>query len=118
MEGKYMSTDQVITNKVATVQELAQLAIKNTYDKHDSVGKVYNKGTEEIKIGGHYPELELVRIAPENDHGYQGYIYKNRETNEYYLVHEGSAMPGFNSETAKVRRLGFNPTSFLIINYQ
>ena len=62
-----------------------------------------------------YPPVLLSYV---NDHGYQGYIYKNRETNEYYLVHEGSAVPGFNSETAKVRRLGFNPTSFLIINYQ
>ena len=96
-----MSTNSVITNKVATVQELAQLAIKNTYNNSDAEGKIYNRDDKkEIKIGGHYPELKLVRKVSA-DSGYQGYIYQNLETNKYYLVHEGSAVPGLNSETAK-----------------
>ncbi len=83
-----------------TLIEYAQLAIENTYGNPNNkeLNYIYNNDTDgtpkqELKIDGHYPKIKLVEKVS-TDKGYQGYVYQNLETNQYYLVHEGSVTPG------------------------
>ena len=65
----------------------AELAIANAYGKPQ-------QNTVTITVDNQTTTYSLVEQAPINDHGYQGYIYQNLETKQYYLVHEGSVTPG------------------------
>ena len=65
----------------------AELAIANIYGKPI-------ENTVTITTEGKTVEYRLIEQAPPNSSGYQGYVYQNLETNQYYLVHEGSVTPG------------------------
>lgn len=75
----------------------AALAIENRYENNADVGTHYNiignNGQIEnpLTINGANPSVVLISKSNNNSpSGYQGYLYKNLDNGEYYLVHGGS----------------------------
>ena len=84
----------------------AELAIANAYGKPI-------KNTVAITTGGKTVEYHLVEQAPPNSSGYQGYVYQNSETKQYYLVHEGAVTPGKGHGNEAIKDYILNVTASL-----